>query len=294
MGEKCEMGEKIKQLKRILAINDLSCFGKCSLTVDLPVLSAFGAEAAVLPTSVLSAHTAVFEDYSILNMTEEMQKILNIWESHNLRFDAVMTGYFASTGQIDICREYINRHRTDFEFVLVDPVMADNGKLYSGFNETLPPKMRTLLKNADIITPNLTEACLLTETEFSPSMNNKAMKDVCRKLLSLGPKAVAVTGVLDGGGLISDVFFDGADFEVFPRKYSDKRLHGSGDVFAAALCGLMLKGLSPVSAVEAAGEFTYRCICETVSNGLKNPYGLDFEKVISSGVQNICKKGEIQ
>lgn len=275
------MNEK-RQLKRVLAINDLSCFGKCSLTVDLPVLSAFETEAAVLPTSVLSAHTAVFDDYSILDMTDEMTKILSVWESHDLRFDAVMTGYFAKLKQIDICREYIDRHRKEFEFVLVDPVMADNGKLYSGFDETLPPKMRTLLKNADIITPNLTEACLLTETDYSPSKTEREAEEICKKLISLGPKSVAITGVLGNCGTISDIFFDGKNVKTFPKKYSDKRLHGSGDVFAAALCGLLLKGVSPSNAVKKAGEFTYRCISETVNNGLKEPYGLDFEKVISS------------
>lgn len=274
------------KLKKVLAINDFSCYGKCSLTVSLPVMSYFGVESVPLPTSVLSSHTAVFDDYTILDMTGEMKRILSFWESHNLNFDAVATGYFSNSEQIDICNEYIHRHRNTLGFVLVDPVMADNGKLYSGFTADIPQKILTLCAVADIITPNLTEATLLTGTMYKQFYTDNELLEMLKKLLNIGCGAVVITGVRQADGVMSDVYFDGSEVVKFSHAFSNKRLHGSGDVFASVLCAKAAAGAELKKAVEAASEFTAECIRATLENSDSDPYGLDFERVISASHQN--------
>ncbi len=273
---------KNTQLKKVLTVNDLSCYGKCSLSVSLPVMSYFGVEAVPLPTSVLSSHTAVFEDYTILDMTDEMYRILNLWELHNLSFDAMMTGYFSNNEQIDICSDYIARHKNQLDFILVDPVMADNGKLYSGFESDIPQKMLDLCAAADIITPNVTEAALLTGTEYKQFYTDKELLEMLKELLNTGCGAAVITGVRQSDGIMNDVYFDGAEVVKFSHEFSNKRLHGSGDVFASVLCAKAAGGAKLKSAVAAASEFTAECIKATLQNSDRNPYGLDFERVISA------------
>lgn len=265
-----------------MAINDFSCYGKCSLTVSLPVMSYFGVEAVPLPTSVLSSHTAVFDDYTIFDMTDEMKRILNFWESHNLNFDAMMTGYFSNSEQIDICNKYISRHKNTLGFVLVDPVMADNGKLYSGFTDDMPQKILGLCAAADIITPNLTEAALLTRTLYKQFYTDGELSEMLEKLMNIGCGAVVITGVRQTDGVMSDVYFDGSEVVNFSHAFSNKRLHGSGDVFASVLCAKAAAGAELKKAVEKASEFTAECIRATLENSDSDPYGLDFERVMTA------------
>ncbi len=266
----------------MLAVNDLSCYGKCSLTVALPILSSLGVEAVPLPTSVLSYHTAVYDDYTLLDTSEEMQKILSRWNEHGLFFDAVMTGYFANTAQIDICVEYIKGLKRK-SFILVDPVMADNGSLYSGFDNVLPKRMRELCSLADIITPNLTEAFLLAGKEYKPNLNEAEVRELAEALLELGPGAVAITGVRAEDGSMQDVFLSDDEFFSFTHPYTHACMHGSGDVFAAALCAKIMAGDTASGAVKFASSFANNCINETIKGGNKAPYGLDFERVLSKG-----------
>ena len=182
-------------MKRILTIQDISCIGKCSLTVALPIISAFGVETAVLPTAVLSTHTA-FNGFIFRDLTNDMPKITKHWAEQNIAFDGLYTGYLGSFEQLDIVSNIFEQFKTSKNFILVDPVMADNGKLYPGFNQTFADKMSKLCSKADIIVPNITEASfMLGETYIANNYNEEYIKSLLIKLTKLGAKKAILTGV---------------------------------------------------------------------------------------------------
>ena len=168
-------------MKRALTIQDISCVGKCSLTVALPIISAFGVETSVIPTAVLSTHTA-FKNFTFCDLTDEIEKISNAWQKENISFDAIYTGYLGSSKQISIISELFKTFKTKDNFILVDPVMGDNGKLYSGFDQTFADEMALLCKNADVIVPNLTEASFMLHTPYIASgYDEEYIKDLLKQ-----------------------------------------------------------------------------------------------------------------
>ena len=268
-----------KDQKRVLAVNDISCFGKCSLTVVLPIVSALGFECTVLPTAILSTHTGGFSGYSFLDMTEEMKKITAHWDKEKIGFDCIFTGYLGNADQIEICSLLIDKNKD--AFVIVDPVMADSGKLYAGFGPDFAEKMKILCKKADIITPNYTEACFLSGVKYSEVPTHEEIGRCFDGIESAGIKSAAITGIRAPDGKIGTAYrnFETGASYMTAHPFVDAMLHGGGDVFASVLCGMIMSGKTTEKAICAADSFTYECIKNTETAG---QYGLNFEPLIKN------------
>jgi pyridoxine kinase len=268
--------------KRIAAIHDISGFGRCSLTVALPVLSAAGFETSVIPTAVLSTHTGGFDGYTYRDLTEDILPFARHWQSLGIHFDAIYTGFLGSIEQTKIVSEAIGLIRSEDTIVLVDPAMADFGKLYSTFPDDFPAAMRTLCADADVIVPNLTEAALLLDEPYSEGPFTKEHTDrILQKLGSLTPKIV-LTGVsyADAPDVIGSASFDAADgtFSYAGRTRIEPMYHGTGDVFASVLTAALVRGKPLQEACEIATGFTVDSILRTKKSGADNRFGVDFEE----------------
>lgn len=261
-------------LRRAALLNDLSCFGKCSLTVGLPVLAAAGVEAALLPTAVLSTHTGGFDGYTCQPLTAELDKILAHWGTLGLHLDAIATGYFCGAGQLVLAERLLAQFATPDTLTLVDPVMADGGRLYPGFDEGFVGVMRRLCAGAEVISPNLTEAFLLAEMPYAPTPDAATLRRCLDRLLALGARRVIITGVRRQPGADWAAFDahcvaptpdgtqqigclcagDGAPFAVW-HPFAQTALHGCGDVFSAAFLAAAL-GMRPAHGDPAAARPT--------------------------------------
>lgn len=262
--------------KRVLSVQDISCFGKCSNTVALPVLSAAGFECVMLPTALLSTHTGGFTGFTFLDLTQEMKKILAHWDTLSLHFDAVLTGYFGSCEQLQFVGSYLNTHEKIFRFT--DPVMGDCGKLYSIYDQNFVTGMREFCRGADVITPNLTEATLLAGIPYEgDQFESSQISAVFERLSALDIKKVVLTGVRFGASEIGVVAFDSESRAsyTFKTPFADTYLHGTGDTFASSLCARMLQGRSFPDAIRDALDFTFASIRNTIQTDSR--YGLIFE-----------------
>ena len=262
-------------MKRAALINDLSCIGKCSLSVALPIVSAFGVEGVALPTAVLSTHTGGFENYVIHDMTPQMHAFAAHWKRMNAKFDCVYTGFFSSVEQIDIAREFVRDFGGEDCLVIVDPVLGDNGALYDCFTAEYVAAMRALAAGADVITPNHTEAALLAGLPMDADADALigALGD------TLGVRNIIITGMRRGGEVGYEARLGGRRVE-FYRPWQSTVMHGTGDVFTSALCGELMRGRAPEAAFTAAAEFCDECIQETVRRQPGHWYGLAFEEIL--------------
>ena len=266
-------------MKRIATIQDLSCVGKCSLAAALPVISAAGIECCGIPTALLSNHTG-FSSFYLRDLTEELDPIAEQFGRLGITFDAVYTGYIASSAQMDIISDLIDRLGGDNALIFVDPVMGDNGKLYPAITPDYAEKMRKLCAKADIIVPNLTEAYLLTGREYDPAPSNDDIKNLLRELRTLGPSKVVITGAFDKIGDTGAMGFDGADFcECYTPRESIS-CSGTGDMFASALLGAVMRGKSFSAAVTTAVKFTYEAVKKTLADPTRRDYGVNFEEAL--------------
>lgn len=272
--------------KRLLALNDLSCFGKCSLTVAFPIIAAENVEVVTLPSALLSTHTGGFEGYHVRVLTEDMRAIIAHWTRENIKFDGIYTGYMCGTEQIDIALGLIADRLNDGALVLVDPVMGDGGKLYPSFSQDYALKMRQLCAAADVITPNITEAALLTDmtvAEIEGTPNGLAR--CFERLFALGCKKAVITGVrtpemrargeIGYVGAESEKGIDVQTVKVYP--YVDAFLHGCGDVFASKLCAALVPEKAFFDAVSIAADFTENSILRAAAAHPAHWYGLPFE-----------------
>lgn len=264
--------------KRVAAIHDISCFGRCSLTVALPVISAAGIETSVIPTAVLSTHTGGFADFTYRDLTDDILPVVRHWQTLGLSFDALYTGFLGSFEQIDIMSEVFAALKTADNLILVDPVMADNGKLYSIFAPDFPQGMRKLCAHADIIVPNLTEAALLLDDEYREGPYDKAyIEDMLARLADIGPSRVVLTGVyFDNEELGAAVYENGAVTYLMSRRI-EGYYHGTGDLFASALLAGVLTGLSLAQASQEAISLTVESIRRTREAGTDVRFGVNFE-----------------
>ena len=268
--------------KRALAIHDVSCEGRCSLTVALPILSACGIHTAVLPTALLSTHTGVFTGYSCLDLTEEMRRVRAHWDTLPLHFDGLYSGFLGSYEQIELVGDTLQRYHAPGTLTLVDPVMADHGALYATYTRQMAGGMGELCRLADVIVPNVTEACLLLDT---PYLENPSEGDIRRLLERLaaryGCAQVMITGV-PRKGLLGAAGFCAEDgsFSYAGAPQLPQVFYGTGDVFASALFGAMLNGLAMGRAVRAAVDFTHEAMTHTLENGLPLHYGMAFEQAL--------------
>ena len=268
-------------MKRIVSIQDISCLGKCSLTVALPVLSAMGVECAILPTAVLSTHT-MFQNFTCKDLTDQITPIGAHWKQEQIQFDAIYTGYLASKEQIaDVCR-FFDDFKTADNLIFVDPAMADNGKLYPAFGADFPAEMAKVCAKADVIVPNLTEASLLTGLPYRTEYDEAYIRELIGALAELGPRHVARTGVSFEPGKVGVMSFDqktGTYFRYF-TEHLPVSFHGTGDVFASACVGGLMNGLDLGKALSLAADYTVECIRKTTQTPQANWYGVEFEQAI--------------
>ena len=267
-------------MKRIATIQDLSCVGKCSLSIALPVLSAMGIECAALPTAVLSAHTA-FDGFVCKDLTAQLNPIAAHWQALGLRFDAVYTGYLASDAQVDVVERFLAQFGGADTLRFVDPVMADQGRLYAGFDDAFPEKMRRLCARADIITPNITEACLLTGTPYRETHTQQYLRTLLEKLLAFGPRTAILTGVRPAEGKMGVASMDaGGAFSLHLTEYIPVVFHGTGDLFASACVGFLTLGCSAAEAITRASDYVVQTLRVTAADPDARWYGVNFEATL--------------
>ena len=268
-------------MKRIVTIQDISCVGKCSLTVALPIISAMGVETAIIPTAVLSTHT-MFQRFTCKDLTDQIKPITEHWKSENIGFEAIYTGYLGSFEQIDLMKEMFDTFKTDSNIVFVDPAMADNGQLYPAFDEAFAKHMATLCAKADVIVPNITEASFMTGMEYKERYDEAYVKEMLQKLSALGAKISILTGVSFEEGKTGVMGYDSAKDEYY--YYCHEKLpvsyHGTGDIFSSTCIGAMVNGLSWQEAVQVAADYTAECIRLTLADPSKPWYGVNFEQAI--------------
>lgn len=275
-------------MKRVLTIQDISCIGKCSLTVALPILSALGLETAVLPTAVLSTHT-MFREPVLMDLTDQITPIADHWEREGFTFEAIYTGYLASARQIELVCALFRRFRKENTLLFVDPAMADNGSLYAGFDLAFVEEMKKLCREADLIVPNLTEASLLTGIPYQEQPDEALARRLLEGLSRLGPRFVVLTGYSpapDRVGVLSRDCLSGQDFtyvtEKLPVSY-----HGTGDIFASVVLGGLENGLDLSAALKLACDYVRDTVRATMRNPGSRSYGVDFETTLPGLIRNL-------
>lgn len=267
-------------MKKILTIQDISCVGQCSLTVALPIISSFGIETAVIPTAVLSTHTA-FSSFTFCDLTMEIPKIEQKFIEQNIKFDGFYTGYVGSLEQIKYISSIMDTCSNDHSLKVVDPCMADHGVLYKGFSSDFPKEMLTLCKKADIIVPNLTELCLLLGVEYKKYEKNE-LENIVKCLALICDASVVLTGVDFEEGKLGCLTYN-KNKDSVSYYYTDKVpyfFHGTGDCYASALFGAMIKGFSLDKASGIACEFVYRALANTIDDHQEHWYGVHFEDAL--------------
>jgi pyridoxine kinase len=268
-------------MKRIMTIQDISCVGKCSLTVALPIISAAGVEAGVLPTAVLSTHTQ-FPKFTFCDLTDEIEKISKTFEELDIGFDAIYTGYLGSFRQLSLVADLIDRHKTDSCKVVIDPCMADHGVLYKGFTPEFAAAMAKLCAKADIIIPNLTEASFMLGIPYCEDYTEDYIKDVLRRLTGLGAPIAAITGITFDKSKLGVYMYDSIKDEFFhyTNDYLPVAFHGTGDIYASATLGALMHGHSVKSALKVAVDFTLECLKKTLADENRRTYGVNFEEAL--------------
>ena len=268
-------------MKRILTIQDVSCLGKCSITIALPLISAMGVETVILPTALLSTHT-MFNGFTVKDLEDQLIPITDHWKKEKVTFDAIYTGYLGTEEEIDTVKKIIEDFRTDQTLVFVDPAMGDNGKLYPAFDSHYVLKNADLCAVADIIVPNITEAAFMTGAEYKEVYDKSYIQDLLQKLAGLGAKTVALTGVSLSEGKTGVMGYDTLTKEYF--SYQNDRIptsyHGTGDVFSSTTVGAMMNGISWQDSLKIAADYTAHTIDVTLNNPRKPWYGVDFEATI--------------
>ena len=268
--------------KRVLAVHDLSCVGRCSLTVALPILSAAGLEASALPTAVLSTHTGGFTGMTFRDLTQDLPAIFAHWKTLDLAFDAIYTGYLGSAEQVALVEQLFDAFRGEQTKIIVDPVMGDHGKLYPGMSEKMPQLMKTLCQKADVIVPNQTEAALMLGRPYLETPDKAEVDDLMQALRDMTQASVVLTGISPEEGKLGAAVYDRETGQTacpaaphMPGSY-----HGTGDVYASALTGAYLAGKTLVQAAQIAADFTQQSIVETLPLGLETRYGVCFERAL--------------
>ena len=284
------MGNGLPKLKRICAVHDISGFGKCSLTVALPVVSATGVECACIPTALLSTHTGEFTGWTRRDLTDQMLPIARHWADCGIEFDGIYSGYLASPEQELVLEEVIGTLAGPDTLVICDPAMADNGVYYSGFDDGMTEAFRRLCARADVITPNVTEAALLSGAEFRPAPHSRGYIDrLFDGLERHAGRFIAITGVPPAAGVIGTAVRDRQTGE--ERSAMSAALpgmfYGTGDIFASAFSALLVRGASVGDALDAAAGLVRESIERCYERGAPRPYGVDFEGALPDYVRRV-------
>jgi len=272
--------------KRLLTVQDISCVGQCSLTVALPIISACGIETCVLPSAVLSTHTAGFSGYTFRDLTEDMPDIRKHWQKEGIAFDAVHTGYLGSTKQIEYVSDIFRTMGKEGSVNIVDPAMADNGKLYPGFDNAFVESMKGLCAQADYLVPNITEACMLTGVEYRTEYDKEYVIQLCEKLAELGAKTIVLTGIGYSENKTGVVVFENGELSYYEHDKLGKGCHGTGDIYASAFTGALVRGKSAFAAAKIAADYTVKCI-EVSQKDEAHWYGARFEPVLAELIKAV-------
>ncbi len=265
--------------KKILTIQDISCVGQCSLTVALPIISACGIETCVLPSAVLSTHTAGFSGYTFRDLTEDMPAINEHWKKEGIKFSAIYTGYLGSTKQIEYVEAIMNDAAAETCVKIVDPAMADNGKLYPGFDNEFVEAMKGLCGKADYIVPNITEACFLTDTEYKTEYDRAYVDELLEKMVALGCKNIIFTGISYAPETTGVVVYEDGKYSYYEHEKLSNSCHGTGDIYASSFVGAYVRGKSAFEAAKIAADYTVECIKATAGED-NHWYGAKFEPVL--------------
>ena len=265
--------------KRVLTIQDISCFGQCSLTVALPIISACGIETVILPSAVLSTHTAGFNNFTVTDLSGDIPKIVNHWKDENIKFDCVYTGYLGSLEQIDYVLDIFSSLTRENALKIVDPAMADNGKLYPAFDIEYANAMKRLCSKADIVIPNITEACFLTDTEYKTEYDEEYIISLLKKLTALGAKKVVLTGVGYSADKTGVCVWENDTLSYYEHNRNERSSHGTGDVYASAFVGALMNDKSLFDSAKIAADYTLKCIENTVGDD-SHWYGVKFETAL--------------
>lgn len=271
---------------RILTIQDISCLGQCSMTVALPILSACGVETCILPSAVLSTHTGGFGKPYIRDLTTDISQIAAHWCSQGIQFDVIYTGYLGNVRQIDMVLEIMSTTLAPGGKIVVDPAMADHGKLYAGFDERYAQAIQKLCAAADVILPNVTEACLLTGRPYVQEPDRATVDCLLHALHGLGAKTVVLTGVGDGVGRTGAAVLENEKIYWHHQKKIPRSYHGTGDIFASVLVGAWVRGKTLPEAAALAADFTGQCIQHTYEDPA-HWYGTKFETVLPMLIRSL-------
>ena len=270
--------------KRVLTIQDISCVGQCSLTVALPILSACGVETCVLPSAVLSNHTGGFRGFTFRDLTEDMPGISRQWQENGLDFAAIYTGYLGSTRQIAYVRNIFRDNGAAGCIKVVDPAMADHGKLYVGFDDAFVQAMKGLCTEADYVIPNITESCLLTGLEYRTEYDRTYIDDQLAALTAMGCKNIILTGISYAPGRTGIVVFENGQYAYYEHERLPNSCHGTGDIFASSFVGALMRGNSAYRASRIAADFALACIRQTAQMP-DHWYGAAFEPVLGKLIE---------
>lgn len=271
-------------IKKVAAINDLSGFGRASLCSIIPTLSSMGVQVCPVPTAIMSTHSGDFENYTFCDMTEEIPAYIAHWQELGLTFDCIYSGFLGSPRQAELVKEICKKFKTEDTLVVIDPVMGDNGELYSSISEEMIPAMRKLIKEADIIVPNYTEAAMLLGREEKENISKEEMREWLRALSDLGPDTVLITSAPDTEkadmvGIVAYERHTGNYWKVTSRCLDDY-YPGTGDVFASVLIGSLLRGESLPGAIDWAAQFVSQCIKASSGYDYERRDGVQLERVL--------------
>ncbi|MBR2409050.1 MAG: pyridoxamine kinase [Lachnospiraceae bacterium] len=268
------------QQKKLAVINDFCGFGRCSLTVSIPIVSALKVQCCPVPTSVFSNHTA-YDSFFYTDYTEHMNSYIEEWKKLGLTFDGILTGFLGSPQQTEIVRHFLEYFKNEGTVTVVDPVMGDEGSLYTTYSPELAKQMKGLLAYADVLTPNLTEACILTDTVYRTDMSNEELTEICEKLSHMGPKKIVISGLEREGRLINFVYEAGSvPVEVAGPKIGPCRA-GTGDVFSSIIAADAVNGVDFLTSVRHAAVFIAKILRRTVELDIPTTDGICFEEFLS-------------
>lgn len=276
--------------KRAITIQDISCVGRCSLTVALPILSAAGIETSILPTAILSTHTGGFTGYTFRDLTDDVEPIAAHWKTLGLHADAISTGYLGSEHQIELMQRFFEEFRSSDTIVMVDPAMADQGKLYPAFDERFAHHMASLCAQADIIVPNLTEAAYILDRPYVETGYDQVfIEQMLRELSALGPAKVVLTGVSFDDGHLGAASYDRMEdrFDYAFAERVEGYYHGTGDIYSSALLAALLNDKPLEEAIRIAVDFTVGAIKRTYADDTERRYGVDFEEELPSLIKSL-------
>ena len=265
--------------KKVLTVQDISCVGQCSLTVALPILSACKMETIILPSAILSTHTAGFKGFTFRDLTDDIDKIVEHWSKENIFFDALYTGYLGSVDQIDKVINIAETRLKEGALKIVDPAMADNGVLYSIFDNEFVRNMKRLCDKADILLPNITEASFLTGIEYKEKYDELYIEKLVKALAVNDNQKIVLTGVSYKEDTTGVVVYENGNIQYYEHQKIDQGCHGTGDVYASAFVGALMNDKTTFEAAKIAADYTVKCILNTQGDA-DHWYGVKFEPVL--------------